>query len=389
MLDIIVNRKTSDLLKKGFPWVYDTDIFNKNSSLKMADSGELCNILDEKGKKLAIGYFNNKTNIAVRVLSFNVKENINEDFFRDRLRKALERRFKYFDEGFFRMVYSESDNLPGLIIDVYGEYAVVQANSAGMDNLKKYWLPALTKLMGIKGVYFDGSSKHRSREGLENKSEVIYGTVPNEIKVRENGITYFANLFDGQKTGWFYDQRDNREFLASIAGDKSVLDLYTHSGGFGLLCSANGAAMVDLVDRSALGLELCDKAIQENDLKNCVTVKDEVFDFLDNEIRKFDIVNADPPAFAKSRKDIEVGLKGYEKLIKKCIRLVDEGGIFALSSCSFFVRPQQFQIMVEKVLMASGRKFELLRRSGADKDHPIHPMLGETNYLKFLVYKLD
>jgi 23S rRNA (cytosine1962-C5)-methyltransferase len=203
---------------------------------------------------------------------------------------------------------------------------------------------------------------------------------------------------EGQKTGWFYDHRDNRKYLSMLAGSRKVLDLYAHSGGFGLLCAAHDAAEVVMVDRSQLALNLAEKAAYANNLTRYAIIRADIFQYLDdknNEMPKlsrdmgFDMVNADPPAFIKTRDDIAAGLKGYEKLVKKCLPLVNEGGIFAISSCSSFARPEQFQKVIDRTLAASGREFSLLRRSGADKDHPIHPMLGETNYLKFLAYQLD
>ncbi len=424
MPDILISKKSEKLIRSGFPWIYKDDIVNNNSSLEIAEPGELCGISDEKGKKIALGYFNPKTNISARILSFDTKQKVDKEFFKEKISKAIERRKKYFphirhceeasptrqsrkgdigttesprfarddeERYYFRAVYGESDGLPGLIIDIYGEYGVAQVNSAGMELLQEHWLPALLELVNLKGVYLDGSSKHRIREGLKINSGVIYGDIPEIIPVIENNFTYYADIINGQKTGWFYDQRDNRKYLASLAKGKNALDIYTHSGGFGLLCAKEGATSVELADRSELGLSLAEKAASSIKDKIKFT-KAEAFELLDEykqQNKKFDIVNADPPAFIKNKKDIEAGLKGYEKLTRKCLALVADNGIFAISSCSYFARPEAFQKTIENALKKYGRKFELLRKSGADKDHPVHPMLAETNYLKFLVYRLD
>jgi 23S rRNA (cytosine1962-C5)-methyltransferase len=391
MLQIIISKKSAELIKKGFPWVYADDVVKKNSALEIARAGELADLIDEKGKFIAKAYINSNSKIIARILTLDKKENIDKSFFVKKITYAISRRKKFFRNNYFRAIYSESDFLPGLIIDLYGEHAVAQVNSAGMENLQKFWLPAFVEVVGgISGVYLDASSKHREREGLSLESKVIFGDIPNYVEVLENDIKYYADIVNGQKTGWFYDQRSNRKFLSLLVGNKSMLDLYTHSGGFGLLSAANHASKVTMVDRSDLSLSLAEQTARANKLQ-CSFINDDVFDFLDNNIsaEKYDIVNADPPAFAKSKKDVEVGMKGYEKLTKKCLPLVKEEGIFAISSCSYFVRPEQFQKAVETAIEKSGRYFELLRKSGADKDHPIHPMLSETNYLKFLVYKLD
>ena len=393
MIEIILNNNASNLIKNGFPWVLKKDILSKSSAIELCEPGELASIRDGKGKKIATGYFNPKpNNISARILTLDAKQTIDKEFFKTKIQRALERRKKHFNKNnYLRAVYGESDGLPGLIIDLYGEYAVAQVNSAGMEKLQPLWLAALVELLELKGLYLDASSKHRLSEGLDNNSKILYGELPKVVEVKENGLTYFADVVDGQKTGWFFDQRANRKYLSMISAGRSVLDLYTHSGGFGLLCASNHAKEVIMVDRSDLALSLADQAAQKNKLENCSFINGDVFGFLDNypPTKKFDIVNADPPAFIKSRKDVEVGLKGYEKLTKKCIEFVKRDGLFAISSCSYFARPEQFQKAVEAALIKSGREFSLLRKSGADKDHPIHPMLSETNYLKFLVYKLD
>ncbi len=392
MLEIKVSKKSADLIRKGYPWVFKNDITNKNSSLELAEKGEKCHILDDKGKKIAIGFFNPLTAISARILTTDAKKKIDENLFREKFESALKRRRKHFNSNFFRAVYGESDGMPGLIVDLYGRYAVAQVNAAGIDALQHLWLPVLMDVFSLKGIYFDSSSKHRIREGLSTPVDIIYGEVPDIIEVKENGLTYFADIFHGQKTGWFYDQRANRKYLSLLAGGRTVIDLFGHSGGFGLLAASNGAKKVTVVDRSELALEMAERAIENNALDDCRLIKDEVFDYareLVEKDKKFDIVNVDPPAFIKSRKDVVVGLKGYEKLFRQCLKLVEEDGIFAVSSCSYFARPEMFQKAVENVLQQSGRDFELLRKSGADKDHPIHPMLDETNYLKFLVYKMD
>ncbi len=411
MLDILVSKKSIDLVQKGFPWVYKSDILNFNSRLKLAEPGEAVRILNDKGRFVGVGFINPNNSICCRVLSLK-NEKIDKDFFKNKFERALERRFKHFDDGFFRLVFGESDGLPGLIIDLYGEYAVAQVNAGGMDKLMGEWLQALVELLNLKGVYLDASSKQRTREGLDDRSKIIFGEVAKIIEVRENGISYFADIIEGQKTGWFYDHRENRKFLANKALGKSFLDLYTHSGGFGLLAAAHGAKYIELVDRSELSLHLAEesytlpyfneryqmelKKIKKNSAstvtQNIKFIKAEAFDYLNEALeqgKKFDIVNADPPAFIKNKKDVEAGIRGYEKLVKRCMNLVDEDGIFAISSCSYFARPDMFKKLVERAMESSGRSFELIRKSGADKDHPVHPLLGETNYLKFLAYKLD
>ncbi|HCR85277.1 MAG TPA: hypothetical protein DIV86_01215, partial [Alphaproteobacteria bacterium] len=346
MLEISVNKKVSEAILKGYPWVFKDDI-GRNSEIELSQLGEPCFIKNHSGKRIAIGYFNKFSRISARVLSTNPNDKIDQNFIKGKIERAYNWRKKHFEENFFRLIYAESDGLGGVIIDLYGDYISIQINTRGAYNLLEYIKDSLIELLNPKGILVNYNSTS-SAEKLPQKKEVVYGNIPEIIEIHENGIKYFCNLMEGQKTGYFFDQRANRKYLAGLAKGKNFIDLYTHSGGFGML-AAKHAKKVTLVDRSELALDLARKAAKANGFNNCEFIKADIFDYLkSDELPKFDIVNTDPPAFIKDKKDLRAGMAGYQKLTKNCLKLCRQGGIFAISSCSYFARPDGFKQVVEE-----------------------------------------
>lgn len=410
MLEISVNKKVSENISKGYPWVFKQDI-SRNTEIELSELGEPCLIKNHSGKPIAVGYFNKFSKISARVLSTNPKDIVNYDLIKGKIERAYTKRKKHFNEDFFRLIYAESDGLGGVIIDVYGSYISIQINTKGAYNMLEWIKDALIELLEPKGILVNFNSGSTA-EKLPQKKEIVYGKIPEIIEIKENGIKYFCNLSEGQKTGYFFDQRANRKYLAGLAKGKTMIDLYTHSGGFGLV-AAKTAKKVTLVDRSELALDLAKLGAKENGFKNCDFIKADIFDYLkSDDLPKFDIVNTDPPAFIKDKKDLRAGMAGYQKLTKNCLKMTKPGGIFAISSCSYFARPEGFKEAVEEAMNSSfqrklessqpvsrldtgfrrydkmNKAFKLIHSAGADLDHPYLPILPESNYLKFLVFKL-
>jgi 23S rRNA (cytosine1962-C5)-methyltransferase len=387
MLEISLNKKISDKISKGYPWVFKDDI-KFNSEIELSEIGEICTFKSQTGKPIAKGYFNKFSKICGRVLTLNTKQNIDKDFIFNTIKYAISKRQKHFKDNFFRAVYAESDNLGGVIIDVYGEYISVQITTQGAFKLLAYIKNALLEILKPKGILVSYNSSS-SAEKLAVKKEIIYGEIPEIIEILENNCKYYCNLIEGQKTGYFFDQRANRKFLSTLTKGKELIDFYTHSGGFGVTAGKNAKKTV-FVDRSELALNLAKMAVKANKIKNAEFIKADIFDFLKNEQNyetTYDVVNADPPAFIKNAKDVRVGLAGYQKLTKQCLKLVREGGVFAISSCSYFATPALFKQTIQEIISKSDRNFELIFEGKADIDHPSNPMLPESNYLKFLVFK--
>jgi 23S rRNA (cytosine1962-C5)-methyltransferase len=373
-----------DNIRQGFPWIYAGDLI-ESSELLHIPAGSLVSVENHKGQRIGTGYFNAKSQIACRVLTLE-NEPINEKFFISRLKNAIARREKL-DTRYCRLVHSESDFLPGLLIDRFGDIVVVQAGTAGMEHLQPLWLNALEKLIKPASIVLRNDISVRLLEGLAQEVKIIKGEVPPLAEVHENGCVYFANLIKGQKTGWFYDQRDNRKMIAGLAKDKTVVDIYSHSGGFGVLAAKAGAKEATLVDSSKLALELAEKAAQKNNVR-CSYIQGDAFEVmqrLGKEGRQFNIVLADPPAFVKSRKDIAAGLKGYEKIARLAAPLVKSGGLLFVASCSHHASRGAFN---NAVIKGAGRDAAILKQTGAAPDHPRHPKLPQSEYLKGLLLKL-
>jgi 23S rRNA (cytosine1962-C5)-methyltransferase len=313
-----------------------------------------------------------------------------EHFFAGRLSRAKALRDALCDRPFYRLVHAEGDHLPGLTIDRFGDACTVQITTAGMEGLRGPLLAALDKTLAPRDVILRSDTPSRALEGLDSYVRAEKGEAT-RIAIEENGIRYFADLGSGQKTGWYYDQRDNRTFMASLARDKSVLDAYCYSGGFALAAAKAGAREVIGLDSSQPALSLAEESASANGL-GAKFVKAEVFDELErlgNAKETFDIVIADPPPFVKSRKDTETGAKAYRKLARLSARVAAENGFLMLASCSHNIAPDRFAAECALGIQRAGRQARLIRQAGAGPDHPVHPLLPESAYLKALVYALD
>jgi len=390
-LTLTIRKKYEENIRKGAPWILAEEIM-ENSSLSLAEPGELVRIQGLSGSFLGIGYYNPLSYIACRILSRDAKEKIDAEFFAKRLAAAREKRERLFPGGYYRLIHSEADGLPGLVIDCFGDAITCQISTAGMERLKTFLVAALETTIAPKTIIFRNDVGSRLKEGLAKYISVEKGEPPEFKEVHENDATYFADLLHGQKTGWFYDQRNNRAFIAQLAKGKTVLDCYCHSGGFGILAAKNGAKNVTFLDSSAPALKLAKLAAEKNSVMGiCDFIRGKAFDELErigDEGRKFDMVLLDPPAFVKTRGDKKSGMMGYERLINLGLVLVEKGGILALTSCSHHAPRSSLRSLMEKTITVSGRNPQLLKSGGAAPDHPKHPKLPESDYLKFLVFKV-
>lgn len=280
--------------------------------------------------------------------------------------------------------------MPGLVIDRFGDTLVCQTNTAGMEKLKVFWLSALQDLLKPTRIICREDMPLRQKEGLTISAS---NDVPVEtLAVEENDLKYYVDPIQGQKTGWFYDQRANRAWVAQRAKGKTVLDLYTYCGGFGLLAAKHGAKGVTLVDSSQKALDLAKMAGDENHFTQCQYLKAQIFTLLPDlqaAGQTYDIVIADPPAFVKQIAHKSQGLRGYQKLARLVSPLVTKGGLLIIASCSHHASSNEFRQAVELGVTKANRKATLLRKAGADSDHPIHPLLPETHYLKCLAFAID
>lgn len=379
-------------LQRGHPWVYSNEV-EMDAAAKAVPTGGLVRLCDPHGRYLATAFFNRHPLIAARVLSRDESVAIDRGFLADRLRRALAIRERLIGVPYYRLVHAEADGLPGVIIDRFGDALTVQVNTAGMEVLTPLLIDALNEVVAPAAIVLRNDSAVRTLEQLPESVEVVQGRLDGPIELQENGARFFADLQGGQKTGWFYDQRDNRAWAARLAEGSRVLDCYAFAGGFTVQAALAGASEVVAVDRSEPALDLAARAAEANGVGDrCRFVKAEVFGELQRQAdagETYGLVIVDPPAFVKSKKDLAQGLKGYRKMVRLAAPLVAEGGFLLAASCSHHADPDSFAEQVKRGLMDAGRAGRILRTSGAAPDHPVHPALPESAYLKAQILALD
>jgi 23S rRNA (cytosine1962-C5)-methyltransferase len=376
-------------VRAGHPWAFSNEIL-MDADAKAIPVGSLATLRAPGGEPLALVTFNPHSLIAARVLSTNPEAQVDALFLGRRLTQAAALRDRLVGVPYYRLIHAEADGLPGVIIDRFGDAFVVQVNTAGMDALTPVLLEALEAEFSPTTIVLKNDSPVRELEGLKREVVVAKGQA-GSIELIENDARFVADLSEGQKTGWFYDQRDNRRFMAGLAKDARVLDAYCYSGGFGVLAATRGAASVVCLDRSQPALNAAQQAAALNKVDGIVSFrKGEVFETLEKEKpRSYEVVICDPPAFVKSRKDLKTGAQGYRKLVRLAAPLVTKGGFFFVASCSHLVDVPLFAEQVRRGLRDAERTGRILLSSGAALDHPVHPNLPETAYLKAMVLQLD
>jgi 23S rRNA (cytosine1962-C5)-methyltransferase len=369
-------------LRGGSPWVFSNEIAMKPEYRQMAPGG-LVAIEGDDGVRFGTFMFNPHSLIAARLLDRDPTAAIDADWLRTRLGEAVALRRRVCDAAYHRLVHAEADRLPGLVIDRYGDAAVVQANAAGMDRLMPLLVEALTALLPLRAVVARSDSAARRYEGLPESVGLRFGDNA-AAEVIEGGVRFPVDLLGGQKTGWFFDQRPNRDRVAALAGGARVLDVFSHTGAFGLRCAAAGAREVTLVDSSAPALAQAEQAATLNGLSAKVRIRrDDAFDTmaaLSGE--RFHIVVCDPPAFAPARKDAAAGLRAYGRMARLAAPLVAPGGFLFVASCSHHAPFDAWTGQIAGGLHRARREARILFTGGAGPDHPVHPHLPESAYLK-------
>ncbi|HXQ51370.1 MAG TPA: class I SAM-dependent rRNA methyltransferase [Stellaceae bacterium] len=376
----------------GHPWVYSNEL-RMDAAAKALPRGSLVTVKDASGRALGVATFNANALIAARILDTDAKRAIDRDFFAARIERALALRRRLYDEPFYRLIHAEADGLPGLVIDRYGDVAAAQLNTAGMVALEGEIVHALEATLGAKAIVLRNDATSRAVEGLAEETRVALGTLEGPVELAENGAVFLADLIGGQKTGWFFDQRENRRFVARLSAGGRVLDAYCYGGGFAIQAALRGADRVLGIDRSEPALALAAQAAERNSVgERCRFARGEAFAELARlgaSHERFDVVIADPPAFVRTRKDLGPGLRGYRKLARLASALVAPGGVLFLASCSHNVSPEDFAESVRRGLGDAERTGRIIRASGAAPDHPVHPALPESAYLKALALVLD
>jgi 23S rRNA (cytosine1962-C5)-methyltransferase len=370
-------------IRHGFPWVYADELVTDRRTQSL-EPGTLAVLEDGERRPLGLVTVNPKSKIIARMIDRDIEAVIDEAWFTKRLQRALQMRTTLFDQPYYRLIHAEADGLPGVVIDRFGDVAVVQPNAAWAEAHLAELVAALQAVTGVSTVVKNGSGRSRVLEGLTEEISV---------QVAMNGAIYLADLLGGQKTGIFYDQRPNHAFAARLAPGARVLDVFSHVGGFGLACLAAGAASALAVDGSAPALALAAQGAAAMGVTDRFTTRQgDAFDVLEAlavEGAQFDLVICDPPAFAPSKPAMVAGLRAYERVAKLASALVAPGGYLVVCSCSHAADLQSFRNSSARGIGRGGRAAQLLHTGQAGPDHPMLPQLAESGYLKALFFRLD
>jgi 23S rRNA (cytosine1962-C5)-methyltransferase len=380
-------------IRWGAPWVFDNELVTDRRT-KSLEPGSLAVLEDENRTPLALVAVNPNSRIMGRVLDRNTEAVIDLAWFREKIARALALRARLYPHPFYRLVHAEADGLPGVVIDRFGDIAVIQPNAAWADRLIDLLAEAVRLETGVSTVMKNASGRARGLEGLDDVSAILSGNAPTDpVQVPMNGATYLADLVGGQKTGLFFDQRPNHAFAASLSMGQRVLDVFSHVGGFALACLAGGAASALSVDGSEAALTLARGGAEASGTADRFdTRKDDAFDVLTalaEEGQQFDLVICDPPAFAPAKPALEAGLRAYERVAKLAVPLVAPGGYLGLCSCSHAADLDAFRSACHRGIGRAGRSAQLLHTGAAGPDHPLMPQLAESGYLKALFWRLS
>ncbi|MGB3177029.1 MAG: class I SAM-dependent rRNA methyltransferase [Albidovulum sp.] len=379
-------------LRHGFPWVYADELVTDRRTQAMS-AGTIAVLEDHDRRPMGLVTVNPASKIIARMLDRDPEAVINREWIAARLARALDLRARLYDQPFYRLVHAEADMLPGVIIDRYGDAAVIQPNAAWAEVMIDDLAAALADVTGVTTIVKNATGRSRTLEGLSEETVVLKGALDAPLQVPMNGATYMADLLGGQKTGLFFDQRPNHAFAARLAKGAKVLDVFAHVGGFSLAALAAGAAQALAVDASATALALAEEgAAASGQGARFATRKGDAFAVMEAlavEGATYDLIICDPPAFAPTKTAAPAGLRAYERVAKLAAPLVAPGGYLVVCSCSHAVDLTQFRNASARGIGRGGRRGQMLHTGFAGPDHPQLPQLAETGYLKALFFRLD
>lgn len=380
-------------IRHGFPWVYADELVTDRRTQAL-DPGTLAVLEDGERRPLGLVTVNVNSRIIARVLDRDPLAELDAAWFEARLGRALAHRARLYPQPFYRLIHAEADGLPGVVIDRFGDLAVVQPNAAWAEAALEVLVAALVRVTGVATVIKNGSGRARSLEGLAEEMGVVHGSAPTgPVRVPMNGATYMADLLGGQKTGLFFDQRENHAFAARLANGARVLDVFAHVGGFALAALASGAVGALAVDASAPALALAEQGARASGVADRFATRQGdafgVLEALGAEGARFDLVICDPPAFAPAKPALAAGLRAYERIARLAAPLVAPGGYLVLCSCSHAADLQAFRNASARGIGRGGRRAQIIHTGFAGPDHPVLPQLAESSYLKALAFRLD
>lgn len=378
-------------LNQGHLWVYSNEIDTQKTPLKNFDAGEQVVVCSHQGKALGIAYINPHSLISARLVSRTTSVLLDRSLLVHRIKIALSLREQLFAKPFYRLIFGESDLLPGIVVDRFNDVLVVQITTAGMEQQRQALIEALDKVLKPAAIVMRNDVKMRLLEGLELYKEVVLGDLSGLTEIEENQTRFQVDLLKGQKTGWFYDHRMNRARVQHYAKDKRVLDLFSYIGGWGLEAATAGASEVFCVDASEQALDWLDSSAEMNKFKNITSIQGNVFDVLKhlrNEKEKFDIVIVDPPAFIKRKKDFKEGMNAYRRVNQMAMQLCSRDALLVTASCSHHMPSDTLVQQVQSAARHLDRFVQILEQGHQGPDHPLHPAIPETAYIKSFISRV-
>lgn len=382
------------MLKAGGLWIFDNEIATVSESVV---NGELVSVLDFDGYSLGTGFYNKHSKITIRMMTRDKNTIIDEDFLRRRVEAAWTYRKKTVDTSSCRLIFGEADFLPGLIVDKFSDVLVVQSLALGIDEMKDTILRLLCKTLEkegivIRGIYERSDAKVRLQEGMERVKGFLSDPFDTKVEITENGVKYIVDVEEGQKTGFFLDQKYNRAAIHKLCKDADVLDCFTHTGSFALNAGFAGAKEVLGIDASQLAVDQARENAKRNGLENIVHFQcEDVFELLprlEAEGRKFDVIILDPPAFTKSRNSIKNAVKGYREINLRAMKLIKDGGFLATCSCSHFMNYELFTQTIGQAAKNVHKRLRQVEYRTQSPDHPILWAADESYYLKFYIFQV-
>ncbi len=380
-------------LRAGHAWIFSNEVDIAATPLKAFAPGDLAVVENSRGESLGQAYVNPDSLISARLLCRDIQIPIDRNFFAKRLERARDWRERIYPWPHYRLAHGESDGLPGVVIDRFGDVFAVQTNTAGMETRQEQLLAALDAVFAPRAVVLKNTSSLRSLEGLESYTRVAMGELAGPVEIVENGARFLVDPAEGQKTGWFFDHRDNRARLAGLCKGKRVLDLFAYSGAWGVQAALAGAARVECVDASEAALALAAENAKRNGVAEAMEfTREDVFEFLKRareERRHYDVVVLDPPAFIKRKKDTHQGEEAYRRLNQAALQLLAYGGILVSASCSFHLREEVLHDLLRASARHLDRHLVFFARGGQAADHPVHPAIPETDYLKAFFCRVE
>jgi 23S rRNA (cytosine1962-C5)-methyltransferase len=375
-------------IQEGHPWVFNNEIDRIDGDIK---SGDIAYVYTNKKVFIGKGFLNTSSKIFVRILSRNSEELIDYDFFKSKLTQSNKARTDLGYQNSYRVLFAESDGIPGLIVDKYDDYLVIQILSLGIDLRKSMFIDILIELFHPKGIYERSDVSVRKKEGLDLFKGTIYGEIPDLVQIKENDLLMEIDLKTGQKTGTFLDQQDNHNALKAYVKNKNVLDCFSHIGGFGLHAAYHGAKQVTCLDISELAVSQIAKNAKLNQLKQVTAMKADVFEQLREYQKngdKFDMVILDPPAFAKKNDDLKKAYQGYKEINLQALKIIEDNGYLMTCSCSHYMSPSLFLEMIMDASRDAKKDTQMIEFRIQGKDHPARLGSDESLYLKCVILRV-